>query len=307
MINVVTVHWRSIKWIDVQLGYLERNVDAPYRVYASLDGIDDPAVRKRFFCAQDVEGEHAEKLNALAGLVTERADPDDVLVFIDGDAFPVRPIGTWMSSVLRVHPLAAVRRDENVGDRQPHPSFCFTTVKLWRDLAGDWRKGGTWVNDEGRELTDVGGNLFRQLADAGVDWLPLLRTNTNDLHPVWFGVYGHRVYHHGAGFRGAESRADMRLRPRIYRPVTIDRDAPSVGALRSAVRGRPSALLRPRLRHVDTVRRALVKTMQLRRRRSHWRKRSLYMAESAQLAESMYARLRADPEFYLDLDSTPVS
>ena len=39
MINVVTVHWKSDKWIDPQLAYLDRNIDEPYRVYAALRGV----------------------------------------------------------------------------------------------------------------------------------------------------------------------------------------------------------------------------------------------------------------------------
>ena len=37
MVHIATVHWRSDRWIDVQLRYLNRNVDEPYRVYAWLD------------------------------------------------------------------------------------------------------------------------------------------------------------------------------------------------------------------------------------------------------------------------------
>ena len=29
----------------------------------------------------------------------------------------------------------------------------------------------------------------------------MLRTNTKDIHPVFFGVYGDIAYHHGCGFR----------------------------------------------------------------------------------------------------------
>ena len=32
-------------------------------------------------------------------------------------------------------------------------------------------------------------------------WVQLLRTNGSALHPMFFGIYGNVVYHHGAGFR----------------------------------------------------------------------------------------------------------
>ena len=201
MLNVVTVHWQSPRWIDPQLAYLERNVEVPYRVFASLNGIDDRRHRDRFHYAADLEGTHAEKLNALAATVIERSDADDLLVFLDGDAFPVRPVGRWMDEVLGAYPLAAVRRDENLGDVQPHPCFTFTTCRFWAELGGDWREGGTWTSAIGATTTDVGGNLLHQLAAGDHDWLPILRTNVHNPEPLCFGVYGHRVYHHGAGFR----------------------------------------------------------------------------------------------------------
>ena len=140
MINVVTVHWKSDKWIDPQLAYLDRNIDEPYRVYAALRGID----RRhwgRFHFAADLDGDHPQKLNALAKIGMAESDPDDLLVFIDGDALPVRPIAAWMTDALSSYPLVAVRRDENLGDQQPHPCFAFTTCGFWEKSVGVGRRG----------------------------------------------------------------------------------------------------------------------------------------------------------------------
>lgn len=57
MINIATVHWRSPKWIGVQLDYLERSIDAPFRVFAALNGIEDGALWDRFDFAEDMEGD----------------------------------------------------------------------------------------------------------------------------------------------------------------------------------------------------------------------------------------------------------
>src|ERR1700722_11377980 len=103
MINVITVHWMSDKWVAAQLSYLKRNMNAPYRLVASLNGIEDPGVRGLFDIAKDVEGEHPEKLDLLAGMVAEDAEPSDVLVFLDGDAFPVQPLFPWLGDALERH------------------------------------------------------------------------------------------------------------------------------------------------------------------------------------------------------------
>jgi hypothetical protein len=54
-------------------------------------------------------------------------------------------------------------------DRQPHPSFCVTTVGLWKEIGGDWQTGYTWRNALGDEVTDVGGSLLLKLEQKGVD------------------------------------------------------------------------------------------------------------------------------------------
>jgi len=83
--------------------------------------------------------------------------------------------------------------------------------EVWRRIRGDWQSGYRWPAAEGNLVTDVGGNLLGALQQEGIAWLPLLRTNRTNLHPVFFGVYGvygDPVYHHGAGSRPLLTRAD---------------------------------------------------------------------------------------------------
>jgi hypothetical protein len=213
MIHVVTVHHQSDRWIEVQTGYLARHLSQPYRTYASLEGIA-PRWHDAFDVVVPSTGRHAGKLNHLARVATDGADPDDLLVFIDGDAIPITDPLPAITEALATTALVAVRRDENLGDRQPHPCFCATTVGTWRAIGGDWSNGATWTNAQGVEESDVGGNLRWQLEQAGLSWTPLLRSNHHDLHPLWFGVYGGVVYHHGAGFRSMLCRLDHQLASR---------------------------------------------------------------------------------------------
>lgn len=174
----------------------------PHRVWAALEGIE-PHLTQCFDVPLELEGNHPEKLNQLASRISDSAHPEDLLLFIDGDAFPIRAID---ENTLRGRPLAAVRRDENLGDPQPHPSFCLTTVGYWNDIEGDWRPGFRWQSTTGELATDTGGNLLKILQDRGDEWTPLLRSNSINLHPLWFAIYSDCVYHHGAGFRPPISR-----------------------------------------------------------------------------------------------------
>jgi hypothetical protein len=208
MIHVATIHWRSERWIDVQLRYLERFLPAPYRVYAWLNEIPGDHTGKFFYATSERLKQHPTKLNLLGDMIGFAAEsPSDLVLFLDGDAFPVAPIEGLVADRLERHRLIAVQRHENNGDLQPHPCFCITTVGFWQEIGGDWQRGYEWQDAvTGERTTDVGGNLLGILDAAGVDWYPLRRVNTVDDHPLLFALYGDAehgpiVYHHGAGFR----------------------------------------------------------------------------------------------------------
>jgi hypothetical protein len=207
MIHIATTHYGTERWIDLQLRHLGRHTPEPYRVYACLSRVGQPYLSRLHFAVEG-KGRLGQNLNFLAGVIGEQAREDDLLVFLDGDAFP---IDAWVGPArgfLADSPLAAVRRDENAGDPQPHQCFCVTTPRFWKEIGGDWSPGPTWTTAAGQSATDHGAKLWKILEERGVAWQPILRSNTRNLHPLWFGIYGKVVYHHGAGFRAPMSRLD---------------------------------------------------------------------------------------------------
>jgi len=250
MLHVATVHWQSDAWIPVQLRQLGRFAPPDTRIWACLNGIPDPPAGA-FHRIVDLDGTHPQKLNALADLIAAEASADDHILFLDGDAFPVRPLEPLLADPAT---LFAVRRDENFGDPQPHPCFCVTTVGYWREVGGDWRPGYRWQNTLGVTVTDPGANLLLALQERGDAWRPLVRLNTVDLHPVWFALYGDDeygpvAYHHGAGFRGRLARVDtMRagLSTEMDKPRGSDSKIPGLRRLQRHYRSRQRARRRQR-------------------------------------------------------------
>jgi hypothetical protein len=137
MIHIATVHWRYDRWIDIQLRYLERNIDEPYRVYAWLDAdMSDQA--SKFFYSTDVPiKQHEIKLTLLGDLVAHAAEPEEMIMFIDGDAFPIAPIVPFLREKLDRYPIVAVRRDENNGDPQGGGFRATAGGRLWRAAVED--------------------------------------------------------------------------------------------------------------------------------------------------------------------------
>jgi hypothetical protein len=248
MLHIATAHFMSARWIPIQARELRRHLRIPFRTWASLEGIE-PSYGRYFDRVIAQAGPHADKLNHLALEIAHEADDDDLLMFLDGDAFPIADPAPLMEAGLRSTPLLAVRRSENVGDPQPHPCFCVTSVGRWRTLPGDWTKGFMWKDVNGKDRTDVGANLMRQLELTGTPWSPVLRTNRRNLHPLFFAVYGDVIYHHGAGFRSPISHIDVlglaRI-PKVNLPI-VRRIAWRLGFLRLRAHSRSIARRNQRL------------------------------------------------------------
>jgi hypothetical protein len=232
VLHIATVHYGSPLWVEIQTKHLREHISTPYRTWASLQRID-PSYSSYFDRVIDQTGRHSDKLNHLAIEILAEASEDDLIMFLDGDAFPIADPMPVITDGLSRAPLVAVRRPENAGDPQPHPSFCVTTVKAWRELGGDWSQGYRWVNAEGRRVSDVGGNLLRKLELTDTPWIEVLRSNRKDLDPVFFGIYGDVIYHHGAGFRGLTNltRFHASLAPK-------PRPLPSIPLVRGVLRRR---------------------------------------------------------------------
>jgi hypothetical protein len=219
LLHIATVHFGSPRWIEIQTRYLREHISTPYQTWTSLEGIDS-AYAVHFDRVIDQGGRHAGKLNNLAMEISHQAADDDLIMFLDGDAFPIADPMPLIERNLAQAPLTAVRRAENGGDQQPHPCFCVTTVKTWREVHGDWSPGHQWVLPDGRRPTDVGGNLLRALELTRTPWVDILRSNRPD--PLMFAIYGETIYHHGAGFRrGGTARDAMpkRLWPTPRSPI----------------------------------------------------------------------------------------
>jgi hypothetical protein len=227
VLHIATVHYGSPRWIEIQTRALREHISVPYRTWSSIERID-ASYAVHFDRIIDQRARHSDKLNHLAIEISHEASDDDLLMFLDGDAFPIADPMPVIDEGLARAPLIAVRRVENNDEKQPHPCFCVTTVGAWRKLPGDWSVGHRWLDGDGHRITDVGGNLLRQLELTKTQWVEVLRSNRRNVDPILFAVYGDIVYHHGAGFRtGILTSGHYTLAPRRLTPPR----APILGRL----------------------------------------------------------------------------
>lgn len=211
MIYILTVHWENTKWVDLQLKYIKKHITAPHKKFAFLNIPTNQYDTYFEYHSHENIKRHASKLNILADLACmDSKNDDDILIFLDGDAFPVGDVVSYINTYLERYPLIAVQRLENLGDIQPHPCFCVTTTSYWKKIKGNWNPGGAFWNDKnGNKITDLGGQVLKKLEDLKENWKPMLRSNKNNLHSLYYGVYENLIYHHGAGFRNPATRTDL--------------------------------------------------------------------------------------------------
>ena len=210
MIYIVTNHHGHDRFVHLQSNYLLRYTQSDYKVYCGLSNMSElenikydanSAEVYQFVSTDDIilKNCHGLKMNFLTNTIKDREQigDDDLIVFLDGDAFP---ISSWESEVreaLKKNKLVSVYRTENLEplipeEHKPYPHLLFVAVKakFWFDNDLKWEKS----QGEG----PLGPPLKLWLEENGHSVYPLLRSNKVDVHPLFFGVYGDLIYHHGA-------------------------------------------------------------------------------------------------------------
>lgn len=195
--SVYADHPRSQAWYNLQLRYLNQTTTNYHHLiylnnncnfcYKSevLKTNNDPIVRAEHVGQRG----HVRGLNALIDHFNKH-DEFDNLLLLDSDCFPIK--AKWESDLLTAmgsYEIAAVTRYENL-DTFAHP--CAFYVK--RPRAFDLKFAVT-------PLKNIVGYEFKDTAANIKEFFPLIRTNYLNHHPILFGVYWNRFYHHGAGSR----------------------------------------------------------------------------------------------------------
>lgn len=202
MINIATVHYKQNKWVEIHNKYLKAFIDHPYRIWSFCkditmdiinsykvfsDGVEDK---------KDISKDHWIKLNYVTNkLYTSDAKDDEIILWIDSDAFPIKPCYSFIKDKLSEYPFGAINRKENF-DLFPHPSFAFSTLGFARKHNLSWE---AVLNDE--KALDTGGKIYRYFEKENIPWYRMNRTKSLTDHPVMYTIYDDLVYHHCAGSR----------------------------------------------------------------------------------------------------------
>jgi hypothetical protein len=198
-------------WLDLCLQKItDYTRGSNYLVYVWNNNIKDqdiPVVVSRYPRTQlfqaDTEKKlahaHAVPLQKLYELA--RKDKAKYIVTLDTDAFPIRD--GWLRCLIKEldkgAAIAGIWRDELAGAIAPyiHPSCLCTTEDF---IEGHGLRFDT-VDLDPDQKVDTLSTLTRAAQKGRKKIYKLRRTNKNQAHYLMAGIYGHLIYHHGAGSR----------------------------------------------------------------------------------------------------------
>lgn len=212
---------RNQTWLANQLRFLGEYTQASFDLAVYLNRVSDDLFQRDGVYVIDRSDtpqenmckEHAFALNQIIKHFVSKLDQYDHFLILDSDAFPcadnwLERLIAWMreDDFLPERLYAAACRAENL-DTFPHPCCFFMKGAFLKQFAGviDFRVA-PHVNLSGFRFEDVGCGIPTSIAGQPI-WLPLLRTNSWNPHPVLGAIYGGMFYHHGAGSRPLELRS----------------------------------------------------------------------------------------------------
>ncbi len=234
MIYIITVHHETNKFLEIQCSFINR-YSIGHQVICGFFGFEQEGEMDNY-CFVNLNKfkskEHSVRLNYLYNycLKNYQVNDDDIIVFLDSDAFPI--FSEWIKKIesyLSVYPIAAIQRKENMDKPMPkewqdypHPSFCAVINRFWKD------NNLKWELCIKKKIYTAGITLKIWLDENKIEWKPLLRTNVINTHPLMFGVYDDIIYHHGCGNRPVFDGVDIWSRPKILDGPDIDIKYPMI-------------------------------------------------------------------------------
>ena len=212
---------RNQTWLNLQRRFLGETtkVDYDFTVYLNrtdpgiFETVGVPILGRSEKTWGDMCREHAFALNELLTYFRSRVNGYENFLILDSDAFPFQEnwlerLLIWMreDDFLPEKQFAAACRAENL-DTFPHPCAFFIRGSFLREAPPDFNFSlGQHINLAGFQFEDVACAVPTRYQRNHV-WLPLMRSNVWNPHPILSAVYGGMFYHHGAGSRPLELRS----------------------------------------------------------------------------------------------------
>jgi len=203
MIHILTIHYND-RWVDLQLEKFAQYIKQPYNVYTIL-GNNYEEHKNKFHYAIEGQMKHYDALDTLRKyLLTQNIDPDDIVIVIDSDAFPVCTIDDYLENKLSEYQFLAInepRHNYSAVPEQPFECFYAFRYKFFEtgfDFHYEVGIHSNWIDW-----------MIPWFQRQKIDWYRMNRSNKKNLHDLYYGVYDNMIFHSWCG--SFESRGNSRI------------------------------------------------------------------------------------------------
>lgn len=215
--------------LRLNLEHLAANTIGPYRIYGVAlrppsglvprllnAGVVLPEISayepEGYKANRPAAGEHSHYLDQLVDHAFK--DGCSCVTTFDMDSWPISKgwdvhYGRFLTPSM---PVIAMRRAE-VGDEFPNPAFTMVDQGFWRVGQTSFAFFNPRCRYKDRGIlarVHSGAGILAELKESDRTYLPLVRTNQWNPHPVMCGIYDHRIFHFGAGSREPVFAGDMK-------------------------------------------------------------------------------------------------
>ena len=222
MLHIFTIHTND-KWADIQLQHFEKYINCDYQVYVRMNENHEEYMNKYDVCVPGMSRHQSDSFKILYDIVKDSILPDDIVIRIDSDAFPID--NTFIDIItenLKKYQMIAIEEPEHELDlniRIPHPSFmAFTAKSLFNGL-------DECLCSRSMKYENWWGDVMNWIESEDRKYYPLVRYNKVNLHPLYYGIYGGIIYHHWAGSRTMITRADRRIADRTGENLDVMKES----------------------------------------------------------------------------------
>ncbi len=220
-------------WLDLQTKFIKKNTNN-YDFAVFLNTVKNKSLFKDCIiigennvATHDGRLSHRKGLRASIEYFRQHQSEYDAFCILDCDCFPIRK--GWIKDIKKILrdkklKFAAIVRLEN-GEDFPHPSgIIIPSEHINEDIfhfptSVDYFACKNII--DGTPISDTGSNMTFWAPNEELMGHPLVRSNVINLHPVYAGIYGDMLYHHGLGSRvknnaGVVVEPDKSYRSRHY-------------------------------------------------------------------------------------------
>jgi len=123
--HIITQHFVTLDWLKIQTSYLNKYAPPSSRLTIWIVGVELPADYMQEVMVgamhinlsiKNIPNDHYLVMEGVYNMLLDKFNDDDVVIFLDSDAFPIKPLVPELDKMFRKSEVVTVYRYEDYND-----------------------------------------------------------------------------------------------------------------------------------------------------------------------------------------------